>query len=505
MRAFVAGLGLVAVLGMIACTDFDGLSSQYGEGPPDQSVTPPDDLAGEDLAMSVDALAGVDSNADLSPNCTDGVLSDGETDLDCGGACGPCDVGRACLVDVDCQTGSCSSNRCELVSGPPSWVQVGTAPTNTGTAPIPRNDLVVELGPDGNLYAIAGLDPDGTTRLNNTEKLDQTALTWAAANNIAARRSQAASAATTTGIYLLYGDKQTGFETSVEKLTAPPNWSTVTGVTYTASGAGATFGSDGKIYIAGGSDGANALKALKAFTPGDANVAPLKDLSFARDRTTVTAGSDGRIFAIGGHAAGVTLSSVEAYTSVGDTWTTVAPLPEARAATRAVLAPDGRIYVPGGADLGNGVVHRTAYAYSAGAAPLGNRWAKLAPLAAPRYRHGVGVGIDGRVYVVSGSNLLGFVRSVEAYGPVVTVVPDNTKAGMSIMVSGSNFAQNATVRFSLGSAGAAPIGTGTTDGAGVLATTTVMIPVGTATGATRVYARDTRSRYPVSAKFTVNP
>jgi hypothetical protein len=36
------------------------------------------------------------------PQCRNGVLDSSETDLDCGGACAPCEPGRACLVDRDC-------------------------------------------------------------------------------------------------------------------------------------------------------------------------------------------------------------------------------------------------------------------------------------------------------------------------------------------------------------------------------------------------------------------
>jgi hypothetical protein len=36
------------------------------------------------------------------PACADGVLNQDETDVDCGGECGPCAAGSACSVPDDC-------------------------------------------------------------------------------------------------------------------------------------------------------------------------------------------------------------------------------------------------------------------------------------------------------------------------------------------------------------------------------------------------------------------
>jgi hypothetical protein len=397
----------------------------------------------------------------------------------------------------------CDNGRCELMTGPPSWVPIGTAPTGSNTPPTPRADLVLELGSDGNLYAISGLQPDGTVT-DTVERLDQN-LNWSATSNLNNKRSLAASVSDSTSIYVLYGGKDSGFEDTVERMNTPTSWNTQSGLSYNISGAGAAFGSDGRIYVAGGSDGNAPQKSLRAFSPGDSNLTSLADLNIARERLAVANGADGRIFAIGGHGAGSTLASVEAYGIAGNAWTTVSPLPEARASTRAVLAPDGRIYLPGGADLESGIVFSSVVAYRAGAAPLADRWGHVAPLAGARYRHGVAVGGDGRIYVVGGSDLLGFVRTVEAYGPLIASNPDHQKAGQTITVTGSNFAANATVSFSLDSAHAATIGTGATDATGALVATIVSVPAGAAAGATRLYAADQRSRYPVSIAFNVDP
>ena len=48
--------------------------------------------------------------------CTDGVLNNDETDVDCGGACGPCDTAKGCKLGRDCQSGSCTNRACDAPS-----------------------------------------------------------------------------------------------------------------------------------------------------------------------------------------------------------------------------------------------------------------------------------------------------------------------------------------------------------------------------------------------------
>lgn len=44
--------------------------------------------------------------------CFDRVRDGDETDVDCGGSCGPCAGGLACAIGADCQTGACDGGSC---------------------------------------------------------------------------------------------------------------------------------------------------------------------------------------------------------------------------------------------------------------------------------------------------------------------------------------------------------------------------------------------------------
>jgi hypothetical protein len=46
------------------------------------------------------------------PACVDGVQAGDETDVDCGGSCVPCAIGKQCRVPTDCADGTCVSGTC---------------------------------------------------------------------------------------------------------------------------------------------------------------------------------------------------------------------------------------------------------------------------------------------------------------------------------------------------------------------------------------------------------
>jgi hypothetical protein len=52
------------------------------------------------------------SHTCVAISCTDGVQDGNETDVDCGGSCGPCLAGSKCLVQSDCTPGTCTNKVC---------------------------------------------------------------------------------------------------------------------------------------------------------------------------------------------------------------------------------------------------------------------------------------------------------------------------------------------------------------------------------------------------------
>ncbi len=57
-------------------------------------------------------LTCLDGSCESLPSCSDGALGPAETDVDCGGSCGPCALGRACVQAADCQDADCIAGLC---------------------------------------------------------------------------------------------------------------------------------------------------------------------------------------------------------------------------------------------------------------------------------------------------------------------------------------------------------------------------------------------------------
>src|SRR5690349_17837749 len=45
-------------------------------------------------------------------SCTDNLKDGAETDIDCGGGCKPCEVGKGCATGTDCAAGVCLVQKC---------------------------------------------------------------------------------------------------------------------------------------------------------------------------------------------------------------------------------------------------------------------------------------------------------------------------------------------------------------------------------------------------------
>lgn len=57
-------------------------------------------------------LAGQYCYAGACVSCVDGIQNGAETDVDCGGGCGPCDISKRCTGANDCSSGFCSGGLC---------------------------------------------------------------------------------------------------------------------------------------------------------------------------------------------------------------------------------------------------------------------------------------------------------------------------------------------------------------------------------------------------------
>ena len=70
-------------------------------------------LSGSSCAINEIGLGPVGTGGGGHPStCSDSVTNGDETDVNCGGTCGPCATGKACLKGADCESGVCASEVC---------------------------------------------------------------------------------------------------------------------------------------------------------------------------------------------------------------------------------------------------------------------------------------------------------------------------------------------------------------------------------------------------------
>ena len=107
----IVDAGKVTDSGPISPRDDGGKPADAASGPTDTGARLPD----------VGPLPPMDSGSVQPPldggaagaSCDDGMMNGDETDIDCGGSCpSACGLGQQCQEPADCDTGTCSENRC---------------------------------------------------------------------------------------------------------------------------------------------------------------------------------------------------------------------------------------------------------------------------------------------------------------------------------------------------------------------------------------------------------
>jgi hypothetical protein len=430
--------------------------------------------------------ASVPPTGDMSL-CKSGALDGDESDVDCGGSCPGCEVGRLCKVDADCATGTCTVEHCDLTTSPPFWRAL-TSSTDERQKPL------VVATPDGLIFAIGGADRTGNIT-NLVEAYSLATGKWSPFATLGLSRSSPAGGFVAKKLYVAGGF---GNETQLEVYdTTAAKWLLSTNdIGFQIDQAGFVVAQD-KLFVFGGLIKPSTITGdARSFVPGGwtqlANIMPRRALAGA------TVG--GRIYAIGGNNGTQALDVVQSYSMNSPTsWTTEPSLPNPTEGLAAAGAPDGRIYAIGGAVAGAPV--STVVAYTPGS----GRWTPVASLQNPRKTLGAATGMDGRIYAVGGASAdLGALRDLEAYGPVVQLAPASVPVGGMVSVTGSNFAANAVVSVYAGATATGPaLKTATTDATGVMPTLTLQVD---APAGLRFFTFvDHRSRYPVTLLLSVTP
>jgi hypothetical protein len=456
----------------------------------------PGDMDDPDAMPLVDGAGGTpDSSA--PPTCDDRAQNQGESDVDCGGPCAPCEPNLKCTAPADCATASCTAGFCTLMTGPPSWVSVASLPTYSGTM--------------GAGYANGTVWVADNTRTGYWSGSGWTEIPSGDTRTIGIPTQTPSVVGDGTNLWFIGGRDSDG-ERADRAWGLPPAaaaWTALADITPARSWLAVAMGPDGKLYALGGSIGIESEassfnQVVESYDPPPA-AAGVKgwdqsppDLPFGVLRhAAATTGP--YLYSIGGQAFGGNVATTLRWKPGDTSWSTVAALPAPLHNHGAAGGPDGRLYVVGGGELTAAVA--TVHVY----VPEIDRWFPVAPMAQARTTHGVTIGPDGRIWAVGGQ-ASGSLNSVEVYGPVLAMNPETGPANTQIQIAGSNFAANATVTLRLGTREGTVIGTVTTNATGQTMNPISYTVPGTAAPGSRIviHAVDEKSRYPVNRAFLVN-
>jgi len=181
---------------------------------------------------------------------------------------------------------------------------------------------------------------------------------------------------------------------------------------------GAATGSDGRVYVFGGTSNDGPPVTASAFAY-DVNaeawttVAPMA--GGPRRYFACASDANGLIYAIGGYdfsGPPVALNRVERYDPQLDRWTQLSPMPTRRQGPAAATGLDGRIYVMGGTNTSYQTIAVTEVFD-----PATSTWTTVSPMNTPRTGFAAAAGPDGLIYVFGGYSGDAYLATAEAYDP----------------------------------------------------------------------------------------
>jgi len=327
-------------------------------------------------------------------HCTNHTQDPSETDIDCGGDCGPCAFGSHCAQTTDCASGTCDAGTCRAGT----WSSVAAMPTA-------RDRLAAVAGADGRIYAIGGVSSTGAS--NAVEIYDPNMDSWTTGAPMPTPRFELAAALGSDGkIYVVGGDYASitdpGHSIVAEVYTPSTNsWQSLPSLPRGRDNLAVAADSTGKIYAIGGYDGTTAqiLGSVATWSPGDPSWATSPDsLTTARDLHGAATLADGKLYAVGGEhglAAGE-IGAFEDYQPGASGWHTLAAMPTPRKAF-AVAAVGSALYALGGSRYNSTGMRFTSVVevFAAGA------WSQVTSLPDGRFGHAA-VSLGGKIYVLGG-------------------------------------------------------------------------------------------------------
>lgn len=254
--------------------------------------------------------------------------------------------------------------------------------------PAPRQELATAVL-NGKIYVLGGYDENGLST-DSVFVYNPAADTWATANPLP-RPNNHNCAAVAGGKLYSFGGLSTA--TYVYDPVSD-SWIQLAPLHISHGNAAAVGVINDKIYVAGGGQGT----ALEVYDPAANTWTNLADMRISRNHCGGGV-INGKFYVVGGRDSAQAPTALEVYDPQTNSWTTLAPMPTGRSGI-AVGVVHGELYVFGG-ELP--FLHSEVEVYN----PVTNSWRQLEGMPAPR--HGIWASVIGnRIYLAGGGEKQGF-------------------------------------------------------------------------------------------------
>jgi hypothetical protein len=266
----------------------------------------------------------------------------------------------------------------------------------------PRQLHAATLLPNGKVLVSGGYD---RVYLASAEVYDPATGTWSATGSMAAARGYH------TAMLLPNGKVLVSAGTSEVYDPTSGTWSATGSMVWGRYRHTATLLPNGKVLVSGGfTDGyeRSAIASAEVYDPASGTWSATGPMATARGRHTATLLPNGKVLVAGGSNGGIAIASAEIYDPALGTWSAIAPMASSRELATATLLFNGKVLISGG----NGTNPSSAEVYD----PAAGTWSVAASMAAARWAHTATLLPNGKVLVSAGHNG-SFLGGAELYTP----------------------------------------------------------------------------------------
>jgi hypothetical protein len=278
----------------------------------------------------------------------------------------------------------------DLNTGSFSGAPPAATPRAHATATLLPNGLVLVVGGVTSQLNAAGTSYTTTVGVNSAELYDPAHNSWSSAASLATRRAYHTATALNGKVLVVGGtndDVPGGVGLASAELYDPTSntWSAAQSLAAGRTSHTAILLSlNGKVLVAGGSDGANVLASAELYDPTSGTWSTVGRLATARAGHAVAPLIDVRVLVVGGYGAGSNspaLASAEIFNPYSNTWSATGSLATARVRHTATDRPTGEVVVVGGSDGSSELASVEAFD------PFAETWSTADPLPSPRSGH----------------------------------------------------------------------------------------------------------------------